>query len=78
MNIHLEITNEEDIQYLNEFSEEKLNKILKTAITIGLKSIHMSEVKMDCHSYIDPIRNIISESTEKNTNHIQNINDKLD
>tara|TARA_Y100001970_G_scaffold239144_1_gene300846 strand:+ start:334 stop:1581 length:1248 start_codon:yes stop_codon:yes gene_type:complete len=78
MNINLEIINEEDIHYLNELPEDKRNNILKTAITIGLKSIHMSEVKMDCHSYIDPIREIVSESTEKNTNQIQNIDDKLD
>ena len=78
MNINLEIINEEDIQYLNGFDQDKQNKILKTAITIGLKSIQMSEVKMDCHSYIDPIRNIIVESTEINTNQIQNIDNKLD
>ena len=78
MNINLEIFNEEDIKYLTEFTEEKQNKILKIAITIGLKSIQMSEVKMDCHSYIDPIREIIVESTNENTNKINEIDDKLD
>ena len=78
MNILLQLENEEDINYLQPFSEEKKDLIAKTALTIGLKSIQMSEVNMDCHSYIDPIREIVSLATSENTDKIQEIDDKLD
>jgi len=78
MNILLQLENEEDINYLQPFSEEKKDLIVKTALSIGLKSIQMSEVNMDCHSYIDPIREIVSHATSENTDKIQEIDDKLD
>ena len=78
MNILLQLENEEDINYLQPFSEEKKDLIVKTALSIGLKSIQMSEVNMDCHSYIDPIREIVSIATSENTDKIQEIDDKLD
>ena len=78
MNILLQLENEEDIHYLQPFSEEKKDLIAKTALSIGLKSIQMSEVNMDCHSYIDPIREIVSHATSENTDKIQEIDDKLD
>ena len=78
MDVILQIENEEDINYLSQFSDEKKDEVLRIAITIGFKSIQMSEVNMDCHSYIDPIKQIISESTEENTGRIQEIDDKLD
>ena len=78
MNIQFEITNNEDVEYLTNFHDDKRDEILKTAITIGLKSIQMSEVNMDCHSYIDPIKEIITESTNENKNKINMIDDKLD
>ena len=78
MNILIQLINEEDIIFLEQFNDEKKDHILRTAISIGLKSIQMSEVNMDCHSYIDPIRNIISESTDENSDKIQEIDNKLD
>ena len=78
MNILIQLINEEDILFLDHFQDEKRDHILRTAISIGLKSIQMSEVNMDCHSYIDPIKTIISESTNENSNQIQEIDDKLD
>ncbi len=78
MNILLQIQNEEDIQYLTNLSDNKKDEILRTSISIGLKSIQMSEVKMDCHSYIDPIKDLISDSTDENSQQIQDITDKLD
>ena len=78
MNIILHVENEEDIQYLQTLSEEKKDPVMKTALSIGLKSIQMSEVNMDCHSYIDPIREIVSLATSENTDKIQEIDDKLD
>ena len=78
MNILLQLENEEDIHYLQAFSEEKKDLIVKTALSIGLKSIQMSEVNMDCHSYIDPIREIVSHAASENTDKIQEIDDKLD
>ena len=78
MNFTCEITNEEDIKYLSGLSGERQEQIMRTAVSIGLKSIQMSEVKMDCHSYIDPLRDIIGSASEINTDKIQGIDDKLD
>ena len=78
MNINLQILNKEDIQYIKNVSENKQEDILRTAISIGLKSIQMSEVRMDCHSYIDPIREIITESSIENKDKINTIDEKLD
>ena len=78
MNILLKIENEEDINFLQDLPDKKKEMIVKTAISIGLKSIQMSEVNMDCHSYVDPIKDIISEYTSENTDKIQGIDDKLD
>ena len=78
MKLSIDLQNIEDIEFLNSFNEEKRDEILRTAITIGLKSIQMSEVNMDCHSYFDPLKNIIETSTEMNTQQITNIDDKLD
>ncbi len=77
MNINLELHNDEDIKYLNQYTE-KTDDLLRTAITIGLKSIQMSEVNMNCNSYLEPIREIITESTDENKDKINMIDDKLD
>jgi hypothetical protein len=78
MNLLLQLQNEEDIQYLENLPDDKKDEILRTSISIGLKSIQMSEVKMDCHSYLEPLREIISQATDGNTDKIQDIDDKLD
>lgn len=70
MDIHFNIKNEEDIEFINNISNNK-EEILRTAMTIGLKSISMSEMKLDCNSYINPIKDIINDS-------ISNIEDKMD
>ena len=59
MKLLFELLNKEDIEYLETFDGPKRDEILRTAITIGLKSIQMSEVNMDCHSYFDPLIDII-------------------
>ena len=78
MKLLFELLNVEDIQYLESFDEPKRDEILRTAITIGLKSIQMSEVNMDCHSYFDPLKDIIETSTIQNKEKICDIDDKLD
>jgi hypothetical protein len=78
MKLLFELLNKEDIEYLETFDESKRDEILRTAITIGLKSIQMSEVNMDCHSYFDPLKDIIESSTIQNTGKITDIDDKLD
>jgi hypothetical protein len=78
MKLLFELLNKEDILYLEGFNEEKRDEIIRTAITIGLKSIQMSEVNMDCHSYFDPLKDIIENSTSANTDQISCIDDKLD
>ena len=78
MNLNITIHNEEDIDYLKTMDENKMNKIVETAISIGLKSIHMSEVKLDCHSYVDPIKTIVTESNEEHKERLELIETKLD
>ena len=77
MNLNFNINNEEDIQYLQKIEQNKLEDLLKTCISIGLKSIQMSEVNMDCHSYLDPIRDIVSDSVEDHKEKLFTIEDKL-
>ena len=77
MNIDLTIYNEEDINYLKGIDGARQNKIIQTAISIGLKSIQMSEVNLDCHSYIDPIKSIVEESTEDHREKLYLIESKL-
>ena len=57
--------------------ESKLEDLLRTTISIGLKSIQMSEVNMNCHSYIDPIKDIMEKSTENHKEKLFEIDDKL-
>jgi len=77
MNFNITIHNEEDIQYLENIEQNKLEDLLKTCISIGLKSIQMSEVNMNCHSYIDPIKDIVQESTLDHKEKLFTIEDKL-
>jgi len=72
------IFNEEDIEFIRGLPKDKFDVVIQTALTIGFKSIQMSEVNMDCHSYLEPLRNIISHSCGENTDKIQEIDDKLD
>jgi len=77
MNFNLTIHNEEDIDYLKTLNDIRLQKTIQIAISIGLKSIQMSEVNMDCHSYIDPLRDIVSDSVEDHKGKLSSIEDKL-
>ena len=77
MNLNFSINNKEDIQYLKNIEKNKLEDLLKTCISIGLKSIQMSEVNMNCHSYIDPIKDIVHESTLDHKEKLFTIEDKL-
>ena len=78
MDLSVPIYNEEDIEYIRKLAKDKFNVVIQTALSIGLKSIQMSEVNMNCHSYIDPIKEIVINSTSQNTDKIQEIDDKLD
>lgn len=77
MEINFTITNLEDIQYLENIKLDDKENILKTALTIGLKSLQMSEMKLDCHSYIDPIKTLIDDSNTDHNHLLTNIDDKL-
>ena len=78
MDLSVPIFNEEDIEFIRGLPKDKFDVVIQTALTIGFKSIQMSEVNMDCHSYLEPLRNIISHSCGENTDKIQEIDDKLD
>ena len=78
MDLNISIVNEEDIMYIKNIPEDKKDNLIQIALSIGLKSIQMSEVNMDCHSYIEPIKSIIKDSTDENRDKINLIDDKLD
>lgn len=77
MDININIKNEEDISIIKMLNENKINEILSTAITIGLKSIQMSNTVMDGNSYFNPIKKIIDESVNENKCQLTTINDML-
>ena len=82
MEITLLITNEEDQQYLSNLYENKnireVNKILNTALSIGIKSINMTTIEMNGSSYYKPIQNIIDNHMDKNEHNLEYIKSILD
>lgn len=70
MLINIDIDNIEDINYINNLNENK-NDILKTALTIGIKSIEMSKTNMNGNSYYEPIKQLLE--TNNNKEEIDNI-----
>ena len=78
MDLSVPIFNEEDIEFIRGLPKDKFDQVIQTALTIGFKSIQMSEVNMNCHSYIDPLKAMIETSTEEHTEKINGIDDKLD
>ncbi|MDA7663774.1 restriction endonuclease, partial [bacterium] len=71
----LNIENVEDIEYLESINYD--NKVLNTALTIGLKSIQMSQTNMTGNSYIEPLRQIIIENNIENGENIKKIDNML-
>ncbi len=73
MNLNFTIDNPEDILFLKNYDDSKKDIILKSAISIGLRSIQMSETNLDCKSYLNPIQEISNLTNQK----IEIIDDKL-
>jgi len=73
--ISLEIKNSEDLEYLESVNYDP--DILNTALTIGLKSIQMSQTTMNGNSYIEPLREIIVENNIESSENISKINAML-
>ena len=73
--IIIETENIEDIEYIKSINYDK--DILKTALSIGLKSIQMSQTTMSGNSYIEPLKKIIVENNIDNHKDISHINDML-
>lgn len=73
--ITLNIENIEDIEYLESINYDE--KVLNTALTIGLKSIQMSQTNMTGNSYIEPLRQIIEENNIENSENIKKIDNML-
>ena len=71
----LNIENVEDIEYLESINYD--DKVLNTALTIGLKSIQMSQTTMTGNSYIEPLRQIIEENNIENSENIKKIDNML-
>ena len=71
----LNIENIEDIEYLESINYD--DKVLNTALTIGLKSIQMSQTNMTGNSYIEPLRQIIVENNIENSENIKKIDNML-
>lgn len=77
MDISFTINNKEDIDYLQNIQEEKKDDILRTALSIGFRSIQMSEVNLDCNSYLDPLKNMIQDSSSLVDSKLEVMDDKL-
>ena len=75
MDISFTINNTEDIQYLQklDLSNDKTNELLRSALSIGLRSIQMSETNMNCQSYLNPLKSIFLDTNNK----IEDIDHKL-
>lgn len=75
MDISFTINNTEDIQYLQKLdqSNDKTNELLRSALSIGLRSIQMSETNMNCQSYLNPLKSIFLDTNNK----IEDIDHKL-
>lgn len=71
----LNIENVEDIEYLESINYD--DKVLNTALTIGLKSIQMSQTNMTGNSYIEPLKQIIIENNIENGENIKKIDNML-
>jgi hypothetical protein len=72
MDVSFRIENPEDIAFLTKKAEE-ISDYLKASVSIGLKSIQMGEVRLDCHSYIDPIRETVDTINER----VQGVEDRF-
>jgi hypothetical protein len=77
MDLHFKITNQEDIEYLESIDEKEQEELLKSAISIGLKSINMAQLSRDGLSYINPIKDMIKEENDINSDNIKCILDIL-
>tara|TARA_B100001094_G_scaffold292205_1_gene311141 strand:+ start:526 stop:1746 length:1221 start_codon:yes stop_codon:yes gene_type:complete len=77
MDLHFKITNQEDIEYLESINEKEQEELLKSAISIGLKSINMAQLSRDGLSYINPIKDMIKEENDINSDNIKCILDIL-
>ena len=73
--INIKIENLEDISYLESINYDR--DIINVALTIGLKSIQMSQTTMTGNSYIEPLKKIIVENSIENSENIGKINDML-
>ena len=73
--INISIDNAEDISYLESINYDR--DIINVALTIGLKSIQMSQTTMTGNSYIEPLKQIIVENSIENHENIGKINDML-
>jgi hypothetical protein len=74
MEIQTVIRYQDDIQFLMGIPLEKRDEYIRNAVTIGLRSIHMGEFTMDGRSYLDPLKDIMSEQGDR----IVDFGDKLD
>ena len=78
MDIHFTINNEEDIEYLQKLgSGLERNNILQSALSIGLKSINVAQLTRDGLSYINPIKELIKDENNINSENIKSILDIL-
>jgi hypothetical protein len=79
MDLSFTINNTEDIDYLQQMnhSNDKKNEILRSALSIGLRSIQMSETNMDCQSYLNPLNSILLDTSNKMEDLDQKLNSFL-
>ena len=56
MEISFTIKDKDDIEFLKNLDEKERDDYIRGALTIGLRSIQMSQSTREGHTYLDPIK----------------------
>lgn len=73
MEISVSIHNEDDRAFLKNLTDQERDEYVRGAITIGLRSIQMGQTTREGHTYLDPIKELISSQKLS----IDQVNDQL-
>lgn len=76
MEISFTIQNKDDIEFLMDFNDDDRDDYIRGALTIGLRSIQMSQSTREGHTYLDPIKELIASqkiSIDQVTDQISNL-----
>jgi hypothetical protein len=70
MRVQLEITNEDDCQWLETIPKEKRSEVLRNCITIGRLALENSKISINNSKYLEPIMDKFRDITNSNIDKI--------